>query len=140
MRLSPDPAVTISLTHWAQPPCLANNESGHIACSQLAKVRSPIVKSLGQELLNDRHVVEQCGLGQTAFLGQTMTELADYFGPGSDLDCSLFFHNACLAKHGQESTQCFPIASADPMLPRVEAAGTDPPQCRPDASSESGRD
>jgi len=75
------------------------------------------VKSLGQELLNDRHVVEQCRLGQTAFVGQIMPELADYFGPGGDLDCLPLFHNARLAKHEQQSTQCFPIASADPMLP-----------------------
>ena len=91
-------------------------ESGHIGCSQLAKVRSPIVKSLGQELLNNRHIVEQCRLGQTAFLQQIIPELPDDFGPCAQLARLLLFHNTGLTKHGQQSPQRFRIASADPML------------------------
>ena len=92
-------------------------ESGHIGCPQLAKVRSPIVKSLGQELLNNRHIVEQCRLGQTAFLQQIIPELTDDFGSCAQLARLLLFRDTGLTKHGQHSSQRFGIASADPLFP-----------------------
>ena len=38
---------------------VTHHESGDVRCTQHGEVRSPVVKSLGQELLNDGHVVEQ---------------------------------------------------------------------------------
>ena len=80
------------------------------------------MESLGQELLNDRHVVEQRGRGQTAFLQQVAPELGDDPGLGVVGNRWLFrLHNAYLAKHGQQSVQGFRIASANPLLPTTKA-------------------
>ena len=76
------------------------------------------MKSLGQELLNDRHVVEQRGEGQTTFLQQVASELSDDPGLGGIRDRWLIrLHNACLAKHGQQSLQGLRIASSNPLRP-----------------------
>ena len=49
---------------------------------------------------------------------QVAPELVDYPGPGVVFDRLLvLFHNACSAKHGQQSLQGFRIASADSLLP-----------------------
>src|SRR5580692_11322815 len=45
--------------HRTQLMRVTRNESGDVRCTQRGEVRSPIVKSLGQELLNDGNVVEQ---------------------------------------------------------------------------------
>ena len=75
------------------------------------------MKSLGQELLNDGHVVEQRCWRQTAFLRQVKPVLGDYPGLGVVRDRWLArFHNAFLAKHGQQSLQRFRIASPNPLL------------------------
>lgn len=74
------------------------------------------MKSFGQELLNDGNVVEQRRLGQTAFLRKIMPVLADHFGSGTVV-LDRLLHNACFAKHGQQSSQRFRIASADSVLP-----------------------
>ena len=75
------------------------------------------MKSLGQELLNDGHIVEQRGGGQTAFLQQVAPKLGDDPGLGVVRGRWLVrLHNAFLAKHGQQSLQGFPIASANPLL------------------------
>ena len=88
----------------------------------MAKFGTAVVKSLGQELLNDGHVVEQRGRGQAAFLQQVAPELVDDPGPGVVCDRWLvLFHNAFLAKHGQQSRQRFRIASADPLLPTAKS-------------------
>src|SRR5262245_60967673 len=44
--------------HGTQLTCVTQNESGDMRCAQHVEVRSPVSKSLRQELLNDRHVVE----------------------------------------------------------------------------------
>jgi hypothetical protein len=76
------------------------------------------VKSLGKELLNDRHVVEQRGWGQAAFLQQVAPELLDDSRPGVVRDRLLgMLHNTFLAKHRQQSLQRFRFASADQVLP-----------------------
>ena len=45
--------------HRTQLMRMTRNESGDVRWTQRGEVRSPIVKSLGQELLNDGNVVEQ---------------------------------------------------------------------------------
>jgi hypothetical protein len=47
---------------------VTQNESGDVRCAEPRKVRSSVVKLLGQELLNNGNVVEKRGGGQTAFL------------------------------------------------------------------------
>jgi hypothetical protein len=79
------------------------------------------MKSLGQELLNDGHVVEQRERGQAAFLQQVALELGDDPGTDAVRDRWLVLHNACLAKHGQQPPQRFGIASANPLLPTAKA-------------------
>jgi len=79
------------------------------------------VKSLGQELFNDGNVVEQRGGGQTAFLQQVAPELGDDPGLGVRDQWLVWFHNAYLAKHGQQSLQGFRIASTNPLLPTAKA-------------------
>ena len=74
------------------------------------------MKSLGKELLNDRHVVEQRGGRQAAFLYQVVPELSDNPGLGVVRDRWLLrLHNADLPKHGQQSLQGFRIASTNPL-------------------------
>jgi hypothetical protein len=74
------------------------------------------VESLGQELLSDRYVVEQSGGGQTAFVQQVASELGDDPGLGGVGDRWLMrYHNAFLAKHGQQALQSLRIASANPL-------------------------
>ena len=76
------------------------------------------MKSLGQELLNDGHIVEQRGGGKTAFLQQVASELGDDSGLGVVRGRRLVrLHNAFLAKHGQQPLQGFRIAPANPLLP-----------------------
>ena len=96
---------------------MAQNESGDMTCTYAGEVRNRVVKSLGQELLSDRHVVEQRCWGQSTFLQQVTLELVDDFRPGGVRDRLLGLHNAFLAKHGQQSIQGFRIASTDPLLP-----------------------
>ena len=75
------------------------------------------MKSLGQELLRDGHVVEQGCRGQAAFLQQVIPELVSDPGPGVARDGLLaLFHDAFLAEHGQQSLQSFQLASANPLL------------------------
>ena len=80
------------------------------------------MKSLDQELLNDRHIVVQRGRGETAFLQQVAPELGDHPGLGVVRDRCLVrrFYNACLAKHAQQSLQGLRIASANPLLPTAK--------------------
>ena len=78
------------------------------------------MKSLGQELLNDGHVVEQRGWGQAAFLQQVAPELSSNFR-GSIALGWFRLHNALLAKHGQQSFKRFWIASAAPLLPLAKS-------------------
>ena len=59
------------------------------------------MESLGQELLSDRHVVEQSGGGQTPFVQQVASELGDDPGLGGVRDRWLVPHDADLAKHSQ---------------------------------------
>jgi hypothetical protein len=102
--------------------CVAHNESGDVRCAEQGEVRSPVVKSCGQELLNDGHVVEQRGRGQTAFLQQVAPKLGDDPGLGAVRDGWLARpHNAFLAKHGQQSLQGFRIASANSLLPMAKS-------------------
>jgi hypothetical protein len=75
------------------------------------------VKSLGQKLLNDRHVVVQRRLRQSAFLQQVTPELVGYLRAG--VVCYRLLarlYNARLAKHSQQSFQRYRIASADSLL------------------------
>ena len=79
---------------------MTQNESGDVRCLYHGEVRNRVVKSLGQELLSDRHVVEQSGGGQTAFVQQVASELGDDPGLGGVSDRWLVLHDAFLAKHG----------------------------------------
>jgi len=80
------------------------------------------VKSCRQELLNDGHVVEQRGRGQTAFRQQVAPKLGDDPGPGVVRDRGLVrFHNTGLAKHGQQSLQRLRVASTNSLLPTAQA-------------------
>jgi len=80
------------------------------------------VKSLRQELLNDGNVVEQRQWGQTAFLQQVASKLGDDPRLGSLRDWwPMRFHNAYLAKYGEESRQRCRVASANPLLPTAMA-------------------
>ena len=108
--------------HRTQLMCVTQNESGDVRCPYHGEVRNRVVKSLGQELLRDGHVVEQRGWGQAAFLQQVAPELVDDPRPGVVCDRLLvLFHNAFLAKHGQQSRQRFRLASADPLLPTAKS-------------------
>ena len=79
------------------------------------------MKSFGQKLLNDGHVVEQRGGGQTAFLQQVAPVLGDDPGWGVVRDrWWIRLHNAYLAKHGQQSLQGLRIASANPLMPTAK--------------------
>lgn len=80
------------------------------------------MKSLGQELFHDGHVVEQRGWGQAAFLQQVAPEIVGDPLPGVVRDRLLaLFHDASLAEHGQQSRQCLRIASAGSLLPTAKS-------------------
>ena len=75
------------------------------------------MESLGQELLSDRHIVEQSGGGQAPFVRQVASELGDDPGLDGVSDWWLMLHDACLAKYGQQSLQGLRIASTNPLGP-----------------------
>jgi hypothetical protein len=83
---------------------VTQNESSDVRCLYHGEVRNRVVKSLGQELLRDGHVVEQRGGIQAAVLQQVAPELVGDPRPGVVCDRLLvLFHNAFLAKHRQQS-------------------------------------
>jgi hypothetical protein len=101
---------------------VTQNESGDVRCAYQGEVRNRVVKSLSQELLRNGYVVEQRGWGQAAFLQQVTPELVG--DPRPDIVSArllVLFHNAFLAKHGQQPRQCLRIASADPLMPTAKS-------------------
>jgi hypothetical protein len=100
---------------------VTQNESGDVRCPYHGEVWDSVVKSLGQELLRNGHVVEQRCCGQAAFLQQVAPELVADPRSGIVRDRLLvLFHDALLAKHGQQPLQRFRFASADPLLPTAK--------------------
>ena len=87
---------------------VARNEFGGVRCAEHGEVRSPVVKSLGQELLNDGHVVEQGGGGQTPLLQQVAPELGDDPGLGVVRDRLLvLFHKSPFIVLLMWATPCY---------------------------------
>ena len=94
----------------------AVHESGDVRRAQPGQIRSPVLISLHQELLNKRHVVlGRCG-GPSEFLQQIAAELGRHLGTGVVRDCRLTrLHDAFLAKHGQHPIQRFRVAPTNPL-------------------------
>ena len=76
-------------------------------------------KSLGEELVNDGHVVVQRRRGQPTFLQQVAPESMGHALPRTLYRrfCPCCATTPVLAKQGQESAQCAGIATADSAVP-----------------------
>jgi hypothetical protein len=101
---------------------VSGHESGDVRRTQQGEIRSPVLKSLQQELSNERHVV----LGRCRGPSEIPYQIA--VKPGGDLRTGIIrdwrrtrLHDAFLAKHGQHPIQRFRVSPTNTPLSATPA-------------------